>query len=47
MNWKQKKSDDPIDADLLQRMDDLDETTFLGFNKFRTARDMLPVFKSS
>lgn len=47
MNWKQKKSEEDLDPDLLQRLDDLDETTFLGFNKFRSARDLLPVFKSS
>jgi hypothetical protein len=39
--------DDAVEAELLQRIDELDETTFLGFNKFRSARDQLPVFKAS
>ena len=47
MSWKQKKEEGALDAADLERLDDLDETTFLGFNKFTTARDLLPVYKSS
>jgi hypothetical protein len=48
MNWKRKKEDEEtFDQTDLQRLEDIDETTFLGFNRFAPARDLLPVFKAS
>ena len=47
MNWKRGQKDEALDAMDFQRLDELDETTFLGFNKYAAARDHLPVYKSS
>lgn len=42
-----KKTEEIFDPEELGTIVDLDESTFLGYNQFKTARDHLPVFKSS
>ena len=48
MSWKKEPEVEmTLDEQDFKRLDDIDDTTFIGFNKFRTARDLLPVYKSS
>ena len=42
-----KNTKEKFDPEEIGTITDLDESTFLGYNKYKTARDHLPVFKSS
>lgn len=46
MHRGQRNSREDIN-ELLARIDELDETTILAYDQYRSARDQLPVFKNS